>query len=57
MRQRAVNRCIALGVLESIQHTTPGHIHRKPNPLPAVIGWLLVVALAIAVLAVASKGA
>lgn len=58
MRKRVAHRCIALGALESIQHTTPDFTYRRSSgALRAAFAWLLVAALALIALALASTGA
>ncbi|WCE02818.1 hypothetical protein [Pseudoxanthomonas sp. JBR18] len=57
MRKRAVRRCIALGALESIQHTTPDFLYRRSRASVGALGWLAVAAFALITLAMASNGA
>ena len=44
------NRMLAMGVCESIHHTTPGGLRLRYPVWPAVVGWAVVIILALGAL-------
>ena len=44
------NRLLAMGVCESIHHTTPGGLRLRYPVWPAVVGWAVVIILALGIL-------